>query len=300
MQRLKLSREFISSFLKDAIPEYEGMLTFIEENGGWVSPPPKIAEWLTNLNAHDYPVLYRGKDTLAKAMLLTFIPADEINALNAKIENLPDDERTSSAEELMTSIAEAADAILDSYPDTPEKQEAAQKQFNELSASEQAKEVKQTQLFLASFLASFYSTISMMVHGRKLTDLVAAAEAGDEDAFCLAVQIDKRILSALPYFKERHEKAILGGNTDFLDKLHYRLTSPLLRSKIRYKTLWLAFAVMDESSLLDGSLKHREILDICNDAGVGGFKNRIEDVGYLSKRLREYREFQNINQRSRH
>lgn len=54
MQRLKLSREFISSFLKDAIPEYEGMLTFIEENGGWVSPPQKIAEWLTNLNAHDY------------------------------------------------------------------------------------------------------------------------------------------------------------------------------------------------------------------------------------------------------
>lgn len=279
MQRLKLSREFIASFLKDTIPEYEEMLTFIEENGGWVSPPPKIAEWLTNLNAHDYPVLYRGKDTLTKATLLAFIPADEINALGAKVENLPDDERTSSVEKLVTSITEAADAILDSYPDTPEKQDAAQKQFNNLSADEQARAIKQAQLFLASFLASFYSTISMMVHGRKLTDLVAAAEAGDEDAFCLAVQIDKRILSVLPYFKERHEKAILEGNTDFLDKLHYRLTSPLLRSKIRYKTLWLAFAVMDESSLLDGSLKHREILDICEEAGIGGNHNRIEDVG---------------------
>ena len=86
----------------------------------------------------------------------------------------------------------------------------------------------------------------------------------------------------------------------FLDKLHYRLTSPLLRSKIRYKTLWLTFAFLDEGGYLDGSLKHREILDICEDAGVGGYENRIEDVGYLSKRLREYREFQTINKRSRH
>lgn len=300
MQRAKLSREFVSSFLKDAIPEYEEMLVFIENNGGWISPPPKIAELLDKLKAQDYPQLYRGENTIIKALLLTYMSADEINALGAEIEKLPEEERTVRAEELITSITEASDTVLENFPDTPEEQDAAQKAFNELSPDEQAKAVKQAQLFLASFLASFYSNVSMMVHGRKMTDLVQAAERGDDDAYCLAVQIDKRILSALPYFKERHEKAISGGEIDFLDKLHYRLTSPLLRGKIRYKTLWLAFAVMDESGHLDGSLKHREILDICDAAGVGGYKNRIEDVGYLSKRLREYREFQNINQRSRH
>lgn len=300
MQRAQFSREFISSFLKDAIPEYEEMLVFIEKNGGWISPPPKIAEWVGRLKIHDYPMLYRGESTIPNALMLSFMPADEINSLNAEIEQLPEEERTARAEELITSIAEASDAALENFPDTPEKQDVAQRAFNELSPDEQAKTIKQAQLFLASMLASFYSTMSMMVHGQRLPDLVSAAEAGDNDAFCLAVQIDKRILSALPYFKEQHEKAILEGNTDFLDKLHYRLTSPLLRSKIRYKTLWLAFAVMDESNLLDGSLKHREILDICDDAGIGGFKNRIEDVSYLSKRLREYREFQKINQKSRH
>lgn len=300
MQRLKLTREFISSYLKEAIPEYEEMLVFIENNGGWVSPPPKISEWVDNLKIHDYPVLYRGEEMIAKALLLSFMPVDQINELGIELEKLPEEERAQFAEELIKSMCEATDEVLEDFPDTPAKEQELQKAFSELSTEEQAKTVKQAQLMLAAFLALFYNSVSIMVHGRKLTDLVQAAEGGDDDAFCFAVQIDKRILTALPYFRERQEKAISGGEIDFLDKLHYRLTSPLLRSKIRYKTLWLTFAVLDESGHLDGSLKHREILDICDEVGVGGYKNRIEDIGYLSKRMREYREFQNINKRSRH
>lgn len=300
MQRLKLNREFITSFLKESIPEYEEMLVFIESNGGWVSPPPKISELVDKLKIHDYPVLYRGKESISKALLLSFMPVEQINELGIELEKLPENERAQCAEDLITSIFDGANEALENFPDTPEKEQAAQKTFSELSTEAQAEAVKQAQLMIAAFLAMFYNSVSIMVHGCKLTDLVQAAENGDDNAFCFAVQIDKRILSALPYFKERHEKAIAGGEIGFLDKLHYRLTSPLLRGKIRYKTLWLTFAVMDESGHLDGSLKHREILDICDAAGVGGYKNRIEDVGYLSKRLREYREFQNINQRSRH
>lgn len=180
------------------------------------------------------------------------------------------------------------------------QEQAAKTAFDKLGSEEQVKAVKQAQIAMLAFLAAFFNTIAIMIHGRKMTDLVQAAEQGDDDAYCLAVQIDRRILSALPYFKERHKKAISGVEIDFLDKLHYRITNPPFRSKIRHKTLWLTFAILDECGYLDGSLKHREILDICEEAGVGGSQNGIEDVGYLSKRLREYREFQKINQRSRH
>jgi len=293
VQRPKLTREFISSYLKEVIPEYEEMLIFIEKNGGNFKLPPEIGKMLTNLNAHDYPVLYRGKDTLSKALLLAFFPADEISAISAEIKNLSDDDKASAAEGLIVSIAEAADSILENYPDTPEKQEAVKKQFSEMPPDEQAKNIKQAQLFVASFLASFYSTISMMVHGQNLPSLVNHAEAGDDDAFLLAVHIDRQILKILPYFKERHERALMGGESGFLGKLNYRLASPLLKGKIRHKTLWLAFAMLDDSGLLD-ELKHREILDICEAAGVGGYKNRIEDVNYLTKRLGEYRSYQKI------
>lgn len=300
MQRPKLTREFISSYLKETIPEYEEMLVFIEKNGGWVNMPPEMIEMIDRLKLHNYPELYRSEETLAKMMLLAFMSVEEINALGAEIKQMSENEKVDCAQELVQFMGDASDVFLESLPDTPVQEQAAKTAFDKLGSEEQVKAVKQAQIAMLAFLAAFFNTIAIMIHGRKMTDLVQAAEQGDDDAYCLAVQIDRRILSALPYFKERHEKAISGVEIDFLDKLHYRLTNPLFRSKIRYKTLWLTFACLDESGYLDGSLKHREILDICEEAGVGGSQNGIEDVGYLSKRLREYREFQKINQRSRH
>jgi hypothetical protein len=290
--RPKFSREFIANFLKDAIPEYEEMLVFIEKNGGWISLPPKVLELIDRLKIHNYPELYRSQDTLNKMLLLAIMSVDEINSMAAELEKVPEKDRAACAEEFVQLLGKTAEEVLDNFPDTPEKEREAQKAFDDLNAEEKIKAVQQAQITMSAFYATFFNTISIMVHGRKLTDLVQTAERGIDEAFFLAVQVDKRILSVLPYFKERHENAISTGDIDFLDKLHYRLTSPLLRSKIRYKTLWLSFALLDESGLLDGSLKHREILDICEDAGVGGHKNRIEDVGYLSKRIREYRLFQ--------
>lgn len=300
MQRLKLNREFISSQLRGAIPEYEEMLTFIEQNGGWISLPPKMIEWVDRLKIHNYPELYRSEEVMAKMILLAFMTVEQVRELDAQLKQMTEDEKTHRTQQLVEFMGESSDAFVESIPDTLEEEMEAKKMFNELSEEEQAQAIKQAQIVTSVFFATFFNAISIMVHGRKLTDLVQAAEAGDDNAYCLALQIDKRILSALPHFKERHERAISEGDVDFLEKLHYRLTNPLLRSKIRYKTLWLTFAILDEAGHLDGSLKHREILDICEEAGVGGYQNRIQDVGYLSKRIREYREFQEIHQRSRH
>lgn len=284
----------------DVIPEYEDMLAFIEKNGGRMNMPPKTNELIDRLKLHNYAELYRSEETLIKMTLLAFMSADEINELGAELKKMPEDEQAQRAEELVRFMSESTDEFFDNIPDTPEKEQEAKKLFSELGPEEQARAIKQAQIAMLVFLASFHNAFSIMVHGRKMTDLVPAAESGDDEAFCLAVQVDKRLLSALPYFRERRERALTEGDRDFLDKLHYRETNPLIRSRIRYKTLWLAFALLDVSGHLDGSLKHREILDICEDAGVGGYKNRIEDVGHLSKRLREYREFQKTHQRSRH
>lgn len=300
MQRLKLNRKFIISLLKEAIPEYEEMLASIEENGGWVGQLPNITALVDKLDIHGYPALYRSDELIIKVLLSAFMPVEQINRLVVQLENRPAQDQAQFTENLIKSLSDSANKALESFPDTPEKLQAEQKTFGEPTAEDQAKTKRQAQIMMGAMLALFYNTVSMMVHGRTLTNLVRTAEGGNVNAFFLAVQIDKRILMALPYFKGRHENAIANGETDFLNKLHYRLTSPLLRSKIRYKTLWLTFAILDVSGHLDGSLKHREILDICEKAGVGGDQNGIEDIGYLSKRLREYREFQKLNQMSTH
>ncbi len=130
-----------------------------------------------------------------------------------------------------------------------------------------------------------------MVHGEKLTSLVAQAMAGNDEAFVKSVQIDRRILTAIPYFSHRYAQAQDEANSDFYDRLSYRLKAAPYRGKIRHKTLWLAFSALDQARLLD-KLTHPEILEICDEAGVGGYDHRIQSVKHLSNRLREYREFQ--------
>lgn len=296
----KPSLPFIVSQLKGLIPQYEEMLAFIEDTGGLVRLPDEFNEIIERLMVGNYPELYRDEQTLTKMIALSVMPAEQINAQGEQLNSLPEDQRPFFVEGMIQDMTEAFNDIVESIPVTDEEKQAAQKLYDEMSPEEQAAAVMQTQISLSGFISSFFNIMSVMVHGRKLTDLVKAAEEGDDTAFCLAVQIDKRILTALPYFRERHAKALISGHTDFLDRLHYRQTSPLLRGKIRYRTLWLAFAYLDMSGHLDGSLKHREILDICDEAGVGGDKNNLADVGALSKRLREYRKFQQLNQKSRH
>lgn len=58
---------------------------------------------------------------------------------------------------------------------------------------------------------------------------------------------------------------------DFFDDIAYRLKAPPYKGKIRHKSLWLAFSILERSGLLD-TLSHREIMEMCDEAGVGGDK----------------------------
>ena len=53
----------------------------------------------------------------------------------------------------------------------------------------------------------------------------------------------------------------------------------------------MVFACLEASQWLD-DFPHAEILDICDEAGLDRYENRIEDVNYLTKRLKDYRRFQ--------
>ncbi|MFZ2170989.1 MAG: hypothetical protein WAW61_15300, partial [Methylococcaceae bacterium] len=145
--------------------------------------------------------------------------------------------------------------------------------------------------YLTFFLITFHNHLAIMVHGRKMTQLVTEAIQGNDDAFVLAAQIDSTVLQSIPYFQERVTRARREGDSNFLDKLAYRQKIPPLQGKIRFRLLYLLFAMLDGMNILS-DLTCSEILDICDAAGLDRWQNRIEDEGYLAKRLREYRRFQ--------
>jgi len=136
-------------------------------------------------------------------------------------------------------------------------------------------------------LASFFNCLALMIHGRSMCQLITDAKSGDDAAFCLAVQIDRTVLQ-LPYFQKRLLKSQFSDDEEFLKKLASRIQTPILQSKIRYRTLMFTFAVLDIANFLD-KLSHEKLLNICVEIKVTGGDSGIDDVDKLGKRLQEYK-----------
>jgi len=252
--------------------------------------PPQFSRIITNLKIEDYPRLYENEVGISVMLMRAFLSPEEIRELAVKLEGLTPEERGEHLDETMQDMMTVEDGI--EIPKTPGAQKRAEAAFNALSDEDKAEATKFWQHFMMGFLANFYQMLSVTVHGEKLTSLVAQAKAGNDKAFAKAVQIDKRILTAIPYFKERFAAANTEGDRNFTEDVGAHLSRPPYKGKIRHKSLYLTFAYLDMAGLL-ATMQHKDILDLCDEAGVGGYANRIEDVKNLSKRLAEYRAFQN-------
>jgi hypothetical protein len=277
-----------ADFLRSSIPDWTWFISKVESDNGRFCFPPLVSRAIANLKIESYPLLYENEASIGLILFRAFMSQEEMLELNSQLVDQSPLERGQTMREWMSDLLECDEAF--ELPKTPAAEKLALAQFNALSKEDQAEAVRVGQHLWMGFLACFFQNVSVMVHGEKLTSLVAQAKAGSDDAFCKAVQIDKRILTTIPYFKQRFERGTLEGDQDFTDALAYRLQCPPYKGKIRHKALWMTFAYLDMVGLLD-NLTHQEILDLCDDAGVGGYPNRIEDVRHISKRLADFRRF---------
>lgn len=284
-----IDKSSATQFLLGMAPDWMWLLAKIEAEDGRLRFPPLVARVIVNLKIESYPLLYENEAAIALMVFRPFLSPEEITELNSQLTDQTPEERGQTLREMVDGLSELDMAF--ELPKTPADERRAQAQFDALTKDEQAEAIKIGQHLWMGFLAGFFQSLSVMVHGEKLTSLVNQAKAGNDEAFCKAVQIDKRILTTIPYFKQRFERANLEGERDFSDALAYRLQCPPYKGKIRHKALYLAFAFLDQAGLLD-TMKHREILDLCIDAGLDAHANRIDDVKNLSKRIAEYRAFQ--------
>ena len=288
---IKPSKEKARTFVVQSAPQCAEILQFYQSRGGWISLPERLVRAQKDLRIEDYSTLYEDERRLGVALMLSAMSETEFKELNAEWERLATVGDMVFVDELLDGVS-MPDELPD-FPATPEEEERLRQMFEQLPADEQAEVTRRGRFFWAFVCASFHQYIAVMVHGEKLTSLVPRAIAGDEDAFCKAVQIDRSLLSHHPKFSEIFRLAHERGHKSFLQKVAYRLANPGARGKIRYPGLWMVFAMLDTLGWLD-SLQHDELLDICDEAGLHRFQNRIEDVGYLRKRLYHYRRTQKL------
>lgn len=276
--------------LQASVSDVEWMLGEIESQQGWFRFPSFITQSIENLKIHSYPLLYTNESAIAAIFFRGFLSSDEFKELAAALEHATLEERGELLVEFQRTFGEVVGAVQ--IPKTKGERDAARQNFLALSPEDQKDAIHFGQHFYMSFLSSFHQSLSVMVHGEKLTSLVFQAMAGDDDAFVKAVQIDRRILTEIPHFKERFARSqVEKGGQDFSDKLAYRLKVAPFRGKIRYKSLWYTFSVLEQAGWLY-ELKYRELLECCDEVGIDGFESRIQSEKHIGNRVREYREFQ--------
>lgn len=277
--KIPINPKLAAELLKQVVPQYEEFLAKFEADSETLSD---LAEFAQKTGLSGYPQLYLDKQNIIKLILVTLMPVEQINALNDSVKALSPEEQITFANQAVENLIqtpEKLDEILDPLiPENPDGLDPSQ-----LSS--------QAQIALTAFLMCTHEFLSFMVHGRKITDLVQSAMNGDDEALCLAAQIDRLVMS-LPCFREKIQKA-LEMRTDedarFIYNLSYRMKSPVLRGKIKHRKAWLALLLLDSMNLLDGSLTRTELLSMFDEAGIEG----IGSEDSLSRILRNFRSYQN-------
>ncbi len=290
---LRLSIDKTRELIVAGTPTCVEALRFFQSKGGWISLPPEIAAIRERLKINNYVVLYDDPRKISMCFLCAFMQPEEIKAWDLELSALPLEKQQEQLEEFVADfegVGDAIEKIFDIHRTADEKRQA-EREFDALPEAEKQKLIRVAQFLWSGFLTAFHNIVAVMVHGETLTSLVPKAIAGDDEAFCKAIQIDRRIYSHHPYFLQRIENAQSYGEAEFLSRAMYRLQNPTARSKIRYPGLWTVLASLDTLGWLD-DLTGAEILDICDAAGLHRWENRIEDPLALNKRVRAYKKMQ--------
>ncbi|GEM_PF-3240819 len=276
----KLSAEHlknIKQLLTILLPEIDSFLHEVEKDGGWLNLGDDLIQIIHNLKISDWAKYYEDPKTLK-----AFIPL--MSYTHQELKNMAKTPLESKAKITKEFIDEFNENQL-KHPN-PDELDKFKTDFENASNEEQVEVTKQISLLILSMLTNLFNYLALMLHGKSICTLIGEAKNGNDDSLCEAIHIDRTILY-LPFVQERIIKAQLGKDKSFLNKIGRRISTPILSGKIRYRKLYLAFAILDDEGYLE--MPREGLLDLLIEVGVYGKEYGNEDVGYLSKRLNEYK-----------
>lgn len=293
----RVSKSAAISLAVRLTPQYAEALRDLQRGNCRFQFQPRIAALRDRIGG--YVRLYEKPMHFELALFVGLFGEEGLKQLNAASASWSAAEQRKFLDEFASSgeLEQALDEMY--WPETEEEWKEVEAQALALPPEEQQALYRQSVFWWSGVFGIFFDTVSLMVHGAKLSALVVRAISGDTDAFLKAVQMDRLLISHHPYFRHRRLLAQETGDLEFLAKLAYRERNPPLRGKIAYPALYMLFGILESVRWLD-DLKHNEILDVCDAAGLHRYQNRIEDVNYLTKRLREYRRWQKTGTVSMH
>ena len=287
--------ESAKELLREAVPTWEAFLDELESAGGRLKFRGELSTAISNLKISNYPLLYERPEAAGLLLMQAFMEPDEFLSFNTELMEAAPYERGEVLTEMVGQL-ESMEATL-KFPKSVEEEVRAREAFAALDDQSKAAAIKLTQAALMAVLVMFYEYLSVAVHGEKLSSLVKRAKSGDDVAYGKAVQIDGRILSSVPFFKDRYDRASTEDDEEFLSMVSRKRSAAPYKGKLTHKSLWMTFALLDDCGLL-WSVRREDLLDLCNEVGIATKGEQLEDVKNLNKLLDRYRRFQKGGGRS--
>lgn len=304
--KIRPTKTQVIKLITEKAPEYlDFFREFQAHDNGWLVWPEELKKAKQNLKLDNYVNLYEDQKRIEVCLFLYMMGVEGFKKWKDDLTLLSPEDQQKQAEAITQDILEGDFSMLEEalscwpseldFVDEIETKE----QFDALDEDIKNLLIQRWQYLFLHLLSAIHNYFAIMVCGESMTSLVPKAMAGDEDAFCMAVKIDRNLLMSHPYFVERYQRAQSNGERDFLKRLAPYQVTPQLIGRIRYPGLYIIFSMLDSLKWLD-DFTHNEILDICDAAGLDRWQNRIEDVNAVTKQLARYRRYQKTGGLSMH
>lgn len=275
------SFQLTKAHLKQALPDITWIISDINREDGFLGFPQKFINLLMLDEHTTWAHLYENLSLFKGQLGIEVFGEKKIRKLTDEISKLSgealDKRKSEIKQQIMEKIASRQFGLVEKVGDTPPDD-----YLETLYYSDQARsEFVQT---FTIYLPQIHQYLALMTHGMTMTDLVEKAKSGDDKALCQAVQIDKTVLTDIPYFAQRLARAQLGNEPEFLKRLSNAIKGKVLGHRMPHRKLWMVFAMLDDDGTLE-EISLDQLLDLCTELNVHG---GITDTNTLGKRRREY------------
>lgn len=167
------SRRVALAFAKRLAPAYAEMLRELRIDGGRMRLPAELAAYLNKIGS--YVLLYEDENRINASVGLGILGEAEFRTQSDQLKDSTPEEQQA----FLDSFASDSDLdhLFDQFdlPKTKAEWESAKQAYDALSPAEQTLVSRRGVFFYGGLFAGLFNTLSLMVHGAKLTALVPAA-----------------------------------------------------------------------------------------------------------------------------
>lgn len=270
--------------IQRALEEFSWLFLHLKKNNGTLSFPRQFIEFFCNVKQPDWASYYQSQEQLDTIPILLFFEPEDIKRMADELRQLSPDEVHQYRKEVEISLLEVFGEIESSPFDFhfPTPKEAEDYRHN-TPLEQQQKDLGNAYLLLTAFVTQTFQFLALATHGRTMHELVSAAMDGDDIAFCQAVQIDRTVLFAIPYFRNRLIRMQLGNEQTLLQSVGRAMGGKLWGSRFPNPEMWVVFSILHRAGCLK-SMTNDQLLDICVQLKV----HKGSDPNTISKRKNEF------------